>query len=124
MAVACTSRFACLKLEDDEFCDSVNKSNSSAVQNGNQAGKNKTNAKSGSNDLKSKSKKKKKNASEIAEVGVFVLLNYINKVSLFVYITSQEIFDTIQQDCIDCTIFTNRTLFGGNSTKLINIFHI
>lgn len=59
MAVACTSRFACLKLEDDEFCDSVNKS--IPTQNGNQAGKGKTNAKPGSNDLKSKAKKKKKN---------------------------------------------------------------
>ncbi|KAG8182714.1 hypothetical protein JTE90_026168 [Oedothorax gibbosus] len=68
MAVACTSRFACLKLEDDEFCDSGNKTNSSAVQNGNQAGKNKANGKPGANDLKSKAKKKKKTSNEIAEL--------------------------------------------------------
>ncbi|GFW19404.1 g kinase-anchoring protein 1 [Trichonephila clavipes] len=60
MAVACASRFAVLKLEDDEDIEGINKaSKGSKTQNSGQANKNKSNG---------KSKKKKKVASEIAEL--------------------------------------------------------
>lgn len=67
MAVACASRFAVLKLEDDDdMSDSVIKK--TETQNSKQTGKNnKQNAKTANNDSKSKSKKKKK-TNEIAEV--------------------------------------------------------
>ncbi|GFQ95682.1 g kinase-anchoring protein 1-B [Trichonephila clavata] len=60
MAVACASRFAVLKLEDDEVNEVINKaSKGSKSLNSGQANKNKSNG---------KSKKKKKVSSEIAEL--------------------------------------------------------
>lgn len=67
MAVACASRFSVLKLEDDDMSETVNKKTNS--QNSKQTGKNnKQNTKTATNDSKTKPKKKKKTATEIAEV--------------------------------------------------------
>ncbi|GFU41491.1 g kinase-anchoring protein 1 [Nephila pilipes] len=66
MAVACASRFAVLKLEDDDANETVKKnSNVSTSQNNGQVNKNKTNAKGEANELKSKSKKKKKASNKV-----------------------------------------------------------
>lgn len=66
MAVACASRFACLKLEDDDVPDALNKK-PTTVPNNKLTGKAKPNVKAAPTDSKAKSKKKKK-ATEIAEL--------------------------------------------------------
>ncbi|GIX72810.1 g kinase-anchoring protein 1-A [Caerostris darwini] len=68
MAVACASRFAVLKLEDDDVNETVNKKPPTVQNNAQQANKNKANVKNVPNEQKAKSKKKKKASNEIAEL--------------------------------------------------------
>ncbi|XP_055933342.1 G kinase-anchoring protein 1-like isoform X1 [Argiope bruennichi] len=80
MAVACASRFAVLKLEDDDMDEPVTKKpNASNAQTNAQGNKNKANAKGGSNEQKSKSKKKKKTSNEIAELQNLAFAGHSNK---------------------------------------------
>ncbi|CAL1285076.1 unnamed protein product [Larinioides sclopetarius] len=79
MAVACASRFAVLKLDDDIDEPVTKKPNSSNVQSNAQGNKNKTSAKSGSNEQKSKAKKKKKTSNEIAELQNLAFGGHNNK---------------------------------------------
>ena len=82
MAVACASRFSVLKLEDDDMSESVNKK--ANAQNVKQAGKNnKQNIKTASSDSKTKSKKKKKTATEIAEVYYSYRNHYLYIILIF-----------------------------------------
>ncbi|GBM09365.1 G kinase-anchoring protein 1 [Araneus ventricosus] len=79
MAVACASRFAVLKLEDDDIDEPVTKKPNASNAQSNAQGNKKTNAKGGSNEQKSKSKKKKKTSNEIAELQNLAFGGHSNK---------------------------------------------